>query len=160
MASWLVAGRLRAATPELTGRLEALTARAASREAGKRLGGSIALTSPSGRAPLSAIVAPVSPERLALFQSGPSVIVCVTDLGAGLAPPAERLRELFGLTRSEARVALALLEGASPREAAEALGVSFYTVRGHLAQIFDKTGVKRQSEMVRLMLRTVGPQDG
>lgn len=156
----LAAGRLRAATSELTGRLEALTATAASRQAGPRRGGSIALASPSGRAPLSAIVAPVGAERLGLFQSGPSVIVCVTDLGAGVAPPAERLRDLFGLTRTEARVALALLEGDSPREAARQLGVSFYTVRGHLAQIFDKTGVKRQSEMVRLMLRAVGPQDG
>lgn len=156
----LASGRLRAATPDATGRLQGLIAKAGAGAGGARVGGSMALASPSGRPPLSVMVSPVGAERLALFQAGPSVIVCVTDLEAGVRPPAEALRDLFGLTRAEARVALALLEGASPREAASRLGVSFYTVRGHLAQIFDKTGVKRQSEMVRLMLRTVGPQGG
>jgi DNA-binding CsgD family transcriptional regulator/PAS domain-containing protein len=151
----LAAGRLRAATPGVTNKLNELIVKAGKEP---RVGGSMMLDSRSGRPPLSVIVAPVGAERLALFQAGPSVMVCITDLGAGVCPPEERLRDLFGLTRKEARVALALLEGASPREAAKSLGVSFYTVRGHLAQIFDKTGVRRQSEMVRLMLRAVGPQ--
>ncbi len=157
-ALWLVGGRLRAATPAVGQQLQALIAAAGSRDPDERGGGSIALPSPSGRLPLSVTVAPVGADRLALFKSGPSVIVCVTDLEAGVRLPAERLRDLFGLSRAESRVALALFEGASPREAAEQLDVSFYTVRAHIAQIFDKTGVSRQSEMVRLMLRSVGPQ--
>jgi len=33
------------------------------------------------------------------------------------------------------------------------IGLSFFTVRAHLAQIFEKTGVNRQVELVSLMTR-------
>jgi DNA-binding CsgD family transcriptional regulator/PAS domain-containing protein len=157
-AIFVRAGRLRGATADTTLRLQALIAAAGSRDGVRRTGGSLALPSVSGRLPLSATIAPVGAERLALFQSGRSVMVCITDLETGVRLPAERLRDLFGLTPAEARVALALFEGATLKEAAECLSVSFYTVRWHLAQIFEKTGVSRQSEMMRLMLRSVGPQ--
>ncbi|MFI4934297.1 MAG: helix-turn-helix transcriptional regulator [Caulobacterales bacterium] len=156
----IVAGRLHGATPKVTQRLEALIAGASRREATLRFGGSLALPSPSGRPPLSATVSPVAAERLALFQAAPSVLICVTDLEAGVRLPADHLRELFGLTRAESRVALALFEGATPRRAAESLGLSFHTVRAHLTQIFQKTGVTRQSELVRLMLKSAGLQPG
>jgi hypothetical protein len=38
----------------------------------------------------------------------------------------------------------------------EALGVSFYTVRAHLARIFGKTGTQRQAELVALLTRLSG----
>ncbi|MBX3482364.1 helix-turn-helix transcriptional regulator, partial [Phenylobacterium sp.] len=85
------------------------------------------------------------------------VLVCVTDLEAPSRLSERRLREIFDLSPAEARVAAALSQGDTPREAAGRLGVSFYTVRGHLARIFEKTGVGRQAELARLLAAAGDP---
>lgn len=84
------------------------------------------------------------------------MLVCVTDLSNGVSPPQQRLRELFGLTVAEARLALALFEGATPGEAAAKFGISPNTARFQLARIFEKTGTGRQAELIRLTMKTVG----
>ena len=149
-------GRLSAATPEANKRLRGLVAMAACADRDLRQGGSMALPSPAGGLPFSIMAAPVQAPALPLFAVGPCALVCVTDLERGRVPTPESLRDLFGLTTAETRVALALSEGLSPAEAAERLKVSGNTVRVHLARIFDKTGTRRQSELARLMTRTVG----
>ena len=152
----LTHGRLSAAQPDAARRLAALVASALSnRPAGER-GGSMAVTSRHRRLPLSVTVSPVRSERMDIFDSGPSALVCVTDLEARVSLPEQKLRELFGLTPAETRVTIALFEGFSPQEAAESLGVSFHTVRVHLGRVFEKTGTHRQTELVRLMMRIVG----
>ena len=152
----VAAGRLTAVHPDAGRRLAALIASAApaSRTLGR--GGSMPLPSSSRRLPLSLTVAPARSERVDVFDRGPSVIVCITDLEAGVSLPEHKLRELFGLTPAETRVSLALFEGCTPQEAADSLGISFHTVRVHLGRIFEKTGTHRQTELVRLMMRTVG----
>jgi DNA-binding CsgD family transcriptional regulator/PAS domain-containing protein len=152
----VIRGRLTAGSPEATRRLDGLIAAAALGDGEQRSGGSMALTAPNRRLPLSIMVSPVRSERLSVFGSGPAVVVCVTDLEAGISVPDQRLRDLFGLSAAEARVALALFEGLDPRQAAERLGVSFYTVRGHLVRIFDKTHTHGQVQLARLMMRTIG----
>ena len=62
-----------------------------------------------------------------------------------------RLVELFGLTGAEARVATALLGADSPREVAAQLGIGLATVRSHLHRLYDKTGTRRQAELVWLL---------
>lgn len=61
------------------------------------------------------------------------------------------LRESFGLTEAETRLAQKLRDGRSLQQASEALGVSVHTARNHLRAIFDKMGVQRQSELVRTL---------
>lgn len=63
------------------------------------------------------------------------------------------LGTLYGLTAAESRVASLLAQGNSLREIAVELGVTSHTVRTHLRRVFDKTGVHRQSELVRLLVR-------
>jgi DNA-binding CsgD family transcriptional regulator len=46
-----------------------------------------------------------------------------------------------------------LLEGLDTRKTAEALGVSFYTVRSHLSRMFEKTGTDGQGALVGLLTR-------
>ena len=150
----IVNGRLSASPNELGRRLECLIGQAAGRDGGIRTGGSIALPTPSRVLPLSLIVAPLRADRLTT-PAGPCVIVCVTDLEAGVSPPAQQLAAVFRLTPAEGRVALALFEGATPREAAAALGLSPHTVHVHLARIFEKTATNRQAELIQLMMRTV-----
>ena len=57
------------------------------------------------------------------------------------------LRAGFKLTAAEAEVALMLAEGQEPQTIAEARSVSINTVRSQLRNIYDKLGVKRQSEL-------------
>jgi DNA-binding CsgD family transcriptional regulator len=59
---------------------------------------------------------------------------------------------MHGLTSAEARLALLLAEGLSLKEASEALSVSVLTLRSQLKSVFVKTGVKRQTELVTLLL--------
>jgi len=71
-------------------------------------------------------------------------------------PTQDILRTLFGLSPAECRVALLLGDGRSPREISQAVGVSFNTVRSQMKSIFAKTGVRRQGELVRLLLNNAG----
>jgi DNA-binding CsgD family transcriptional regulator len=150
----VVGGRLSAWRGDLARRLESLIGRAARGDGASRTGGSMALPTPSRLLPLSLTVAPLRADR-PLARTDDSVLVCVTDLEAGVSLPVQRLAALFGLTPAEGRVALALLEGATPREAADQLGVSSNTVRVQIARIFQKTGTNRQAELIRLMMRMV-----
>ena len=77
-------------------------------------------------------------------------------------PPAAVLRKCVGLTLAECRVALLLSDGHSPKEIANTVGATDNTVRSQIKSIFSKTGVRRQSDLVRLPLTTraghaVGP---
>ncbi|HZZ86797.1 MAG TPA: hypothetical protein VFE13_00550 [Caulobacteraceae bacterium] len=146
-------GQLSAVPVAATRTLEHLVLRAASRDPAVRSGGSMAIVTPLRQAPLTLTVAPMRPDRT-VWTSTSWVIVCANDLAKAVRAPEHQMRQLFGLTVAEARVALALFDGASPREAAEALGVSFHTVRSQLARIYEKTQTHRQSELMRLMMRT------
>lgn len=61
------------------------------------------------------------------------------------------VRESFGLTAAEARLAARLKEGLTLKEAADELSVSVNTVRNQLRAVFDKMGLNRQSELVRAL---------
>ena len=68
-----------------------------------------------------------------------------------------RLRELFGLTRTEAAVAEALARGASPETIAAEMGVGLATVRTHLKRILAKTGCMTRASLVAgFWTRTLG----
>ncbi|MBB4615034.1 helix-turn-helix transcriptional regulator [Novosphingobium taihuense] len=64
----------------------------------------------------------------------------------------ESLMEMFRLTRSEAKLAFALCEGHTLAESAERLGVTLQTARTYSKRIFQKTGTRRQAELVRTLL--------
>lgn len=63
-----------------------------------------------------------------------------------------RVRGLYGLTEAEARVMAALTLGGTVEEIAVAHGVRPSTVRAQVRSIFEKTGVHRQTDLVRLAL--------
>lgn len=66
---------------------------------------------------------------------------------------APRLRALFGLSVSEADIAVALAEGLSLKEIAIQREVSEGTVRGQIKLLMAKMGVHRQAELVSVVLR-------
>ena len=66
----------------------------------------------------------------------------------------QRLSEaqrLFGLTCAESRLLAALFEGCSVPQAAQRRGVAKTTARTHLQRVFDKTGARRQGDLMRLV---------
>jgi DNA-binding CsgD family transcriptional regulator/PAS domain-containing protein len=69
----------------------------------------------------------------------------------------EAFARLYGLTGAELKVLLALAPGITAREAANALGVRDPTIKTHLQRIYEKTGMSRQSELVRLLLSHAPP---
>jgi DNA-binding CsgD family transcriptional regulator len=88
----------------------------------------------------------------------PEIMAFAGDPVQGQSVPAQadtekHLRVRFGFTRAEARVALAVLNGGRRRAVAAELGVSDATVRTHLGRVFDKTGVRRQAELVQVLMR-------
>jgi DNA-binding CsgD family transcriptional regulator/PAS domain-containing protein len=81
----------------------------------------------------------------------PAVCVTVVDPAATAASAGALLREAFGLTQAEARLAILIAEGETVARAADALGIAQPTARTHLAAAFRKTGTRRQAELVRLI---------
>ena len=67
----------------------------------------------------------------------------------------EQLGELFGLSGSEAGLALALSRGRSIAEAAAELGLTVETARNYSKRIYAKTGTRGQADLVRLILASV-----
>jgi DNA-binding CsgD family transcriptional regulator len=85
--------------------------------------------------------------------------VCPTGVGlvfAGVAfprtPTARGLREVYGLTQAEARVACALASRESPKQIAEHFGVEVSTVRTHLRAIQTKLGATSQTDLIRRLI--------
>jgi DNA-binding CsgD family transcriptional regulator len=65
----------------------------------------------------------------------------------------------FFLTPAEKRLLESLLSGRSLNESAAALGVAMTTAKTHLDNIFQKTGVNRQAELMRLAARAAPPAE-
>jgi DNA-binding CsgD family transcriptional regulator len=62
------------------------------------------------------------------------------------------LRHVYGLTPAEVQVVLAIAEGDSIKHYADRRGISRNTAASQLKRAFDKTGLRRQSEIVRWLL--------
>lgn len=60
--------------------------------------------------------------------------------------------ECFDLTPAEARVAVGIAGGANAKEIAQQQAVALATVRTHIQRIMEKTGVDRQTDLVRVLM--------
>lgn len=106
-------------------------------------------------ADLGVIVRPVPLTEWSEGQSVPTVAIFISDPEYGAEAPVNIIIQLFGFTPTEAQLSLLLADGLSLDEASEALGMSRNTARTHLRSIFSKTGVSRQTLLVRLILKSV-----
>ena len=112
-----------------------------------------------GGAPLPVTVAGRAGEALTLsvarlgqrvpvgFNATHTLLVSARTAGDGLGG----LRAMHGLTLAEAQLAIALAAGDSLRTVADRRGVSINTVRNQLSAVFDKTGCRRQQDLIRLL---------
>jgi DNA-binding CsgD family transcriptional regulator len=117
-------------------------------------GGVLLLGRPSGRRALQLIVSPLSARTDAFPEKRLGAIVFINDPERVPEADTTVLRRAHGLSRAEAEVARLLLQDRTVQEIGEALSISTNTVRFHLKQLFSKSGTRRQSELVRLLLAT------
>jgi DNA-binding CsgD family transcriptional regulator len=74
----------------------------------------------------------------------------------GLAPP-EIIAKAFKLTPTELRILLAIVEVGGAPEVAVALGIAESTVKTHLGRLYEKTGAKRQADLVKIFASYTTP---
>lgn len=146
----VIGGRLSLRQPAQHDKLLSLVRAAMDSAIGRLAAPASALSIPrSCRMPLILEVAPLRPAKSRFGQQRPSVLIFLRDPEAPLA--VARLRELFGLTRSECSVAAALGRGSSLEDIAAQMGIGIATVRSHLKRILAKTGTHRQAEAAALL---------
>ena len=83
-------------------------------------------------------------------------IVYLNTVARRLPPGAtDFAMQTFGLSRSEARLAVLLADGHTLEDSAGRLGVTLITARTYCKRAMAKTGTLRQSELVRLLLSSL-----
>ena len=112
------------------------------------------ISRPSGLLPFQVLLTPLPPASLSLWDavnSGARVMVQIVDPHASPDAQADRLRAMVGLTAAEARVAALIAGGLGNASVARALDISTNTVKTHLIRCYDKTGVRTQAALARLL---------
>lgn len=115
----------------------------------------ISVTRHSGRASLGVLVRPVPSGEWSEERHRPTAVAFIRDPERKWQLSLEMVRQLFGLTGAEAALALLLANGFTLEEAAAELGIRKNTIRAHLRSIFAKTGVRRQTTLIHLLLSSV-----
>jgi DNA-binding CsgD family transcriptional regulator len=111
---------------------------------------SIPLRDKTGRARQVIHLVPIHGAARDLFTRSLALLI-FTPVAAPKAPKAELLRSLFDLTPAEAALARALIGGDTLDQIATRTGVAITTVRTHLRGVLQKTGCRRQAELVLLL---------
>lgn len=91
------------------------------------------------------------PHALLNINSSVRLLVLAGRTNARRVLTGPQLMQLFGLTAAEARLARALVQGLTPEIYAGQQSLKMPTVRAQLRAVFAKTGVRRQSELVRIL---------
>lgn len=114
-------------------------------------GGAMEISRGELRSPLRVVVTPFHSRELLLMDQ-PAALVFISDPDAHIGSRATVLCVLYRLTPAECRLTGMLADGLDLAEAATKLNVTVETARFHLKSVFRKTGVNRQSELVRVVL--------
>lgn len=144
-------GQLRCNSVEETAALNRLVAQSV-RGIAVRDEGAMQISRSAGRSPLTVQCLPFPTRNWWPGFTQQLAIIFVTDPDLRMVQATERLRQRYGLTPAEARLAWEITRGGGRKSAALSRGISVATVRSQLTSIFDKTGVRRQSELVRLLM--------
>jgi len=155
----VVGGRLEATYPSDNRELLRLVRNAFQRArqggAGLQVAEATSISRPSGKVSLGVVVELIPSQELVEGKGKPTVVVYVRDAVSKSLLSTVVTSQLYNLTPAETALALELANGLSLEEASETLNIRRNTARAHLRSIFSKTGVRRQTELVRIMLNSV-----
>lgn len=115
----------------------------------------IGITHPDKKAPLPILVTPMHAHQLTSDlegYQGAKVAVFISDPNQEQPISADSLIRVYGLSQSEAQVAIGIANGQSIEEIAKINHKSVHTIRTQLKAVFNKVGVSRQSELIKLLL--------
>jgi DNA-binding CsgD family transcriptional regulator/PAS domain-containing protein len=85
------------------------------------------------------------------------VAIFVAHTDTPFVAPTEIVAALFDLTPAESRVFDRVVTGETAAEAAAALGVETSTVKTHMLRVYEKTGVRRRSELQQMASALIVP---
>jgi DNA-binding CsgD family transcriptional regulator len=144
-------GRIAVQSATTTSTLQSAIAQAARDEA--RLGQKgigIPIRRPGGD-PLVIHVLPLrrSHMRSGLIQRAAAALFVAAASGPPQLPH-DALNQLYDLTPAEICIFELICEGQTRAAISELLGISLSTVKSHLIHVFEKTGCRRQIDLVRL----------
>jgi DNA-binding CsgD family transcriptional regulator/PAS domain-containing protein len=71
--------------------------------------------------------------------------------------PPQIIRQVYNLTPTELRVLMAIVDVGGIPEVASALGIAVTTVKTHLSRLYEKMGVNRQADLVKLFASYTTP---
>lgn len=145
------AGKLRAVAAREDKLLQAAIKAAADDHPGCDKGRGLSLTKRSGAKHLGLVVRRVGHSSQ---PSGQTVALYVRDSEVTQGVESDLVRQILDLTPAEAGVARRLTEGLSLEDAAASLDISRNTARAHLRSIFSKSGITRQTELVRMVMNS------
>lgn len=155
----LVGGRLEATYPsdnrELSRLVRDAFQRARQGDSGHCNAAALSISRPSGQVSLGVVVELIPSQERVEGKGQPTVVVYVRDAVGKSLVSNLATAQLYNLTPAESALALELANGLSLEEASEALNIRRNTARAHLRSIFSKTGVRRQTELVRILLNSV-----
>ena len=114
----------------------------------------IGITHPDVVAPLPLLVTPMHAHLLTsdLDYEGAKVALFLSDPNLQQPISVNNLVSVYKLTPSEAQVAISIANGHSIEDIAKTSHHSAHTIRSQLKSTFRKTGVSRQSELIKLLL--------
>jgi DNA-binding CsgD family transcriptional regulator len=105
-----------------------------------------------GQEPCKLLILPLTAShRFCGGWQRPAALAIFSGLGPSTRLLPIVLRELYGLSRSEARLALCLADGSRLAAVAAALRITRETARTALKVVFRKTGANSQAKLVRLL---------
>jgi DNA-binding CsgD family transcriptional regulator/PAS domain-containing protein len=105
-----------------------------------------------GRHPVVVYGMPIVRSARDMFQYGKAILILV-DPDEHLSPPTLVLQRSFNLTQAEIRLALAMVEGRTLNEYANAQNVTIGTARVQLKSVMRKTDTHRQAELVSFLVK-------
>lgn len=110
----------------------------------------------SGKRPFTAVVRAVEGAATDFDPLSPATLLFILDPEISVETVEAELRQIYGLTTTEASLANLLMEGKALDECCKVLNIRRSTARTHLQHLFEKVGVQRQSELVSLLLKSIG----
>jgi len=152
-ALWLEGDRLRTHYPRDAAQLWAVVADLRQGDCSQQ---AVGLHHPERPHPLIVVAArrDETLEPLSEIYGDGEIVLYVSDPGGPFYTSETDLAALFNLTRAEAGVATALVNGLSLQEIAARNQVDKETVRSQLKSIFCKLGVSKQQDVIRLLLNS------
>lgn len=95
--------------------------------------------------------------RRAPTRHAADAVVFVQRAVLDLPAAADVIAKTYGLTPSEVRVLMTVVQVGGVAETADALGIGEATVKTHLHRVFAKTGTGRQADLVKLVAGYASP---